>query len=471
MTLPHKVNISGNLRNRLLALLIIPMLSVSIFFSIEAYKNTRTIAKNSFDESLVILTLAIMGQAENFSGDSLPENTLDIINTTIGDVFFYHVTAPEGGFISGYSERPSHPDPINAKELSSGKPFLFDSVYKNIPVRVALFRQYSDNPDYTGWVELTIWQYLDKQHDFQRLLFIRAISRLAVLISLVTLILWFGIRYGLKPLSELQTAVNRRSINDLSPIENTVPFEVKSLVESMNDLFLRLKKAIEKREAFLGNASHQLKTPLARIRAQAELALREKDNDKRINDIREVVQLTRHSSRLTNQMLSLLRAESEELLSKQHQTIEINQLTQDVAEHYALDIVRAKRELIFEPHDDPLHVLALPIMLTEAISNLVENSMAYSHENTEITIRIKKNNSYAEIWVIDQGPGITKEKQEQATHRFYRVPGTKATGCGLGLAIVSEIVKSFSGILFFDGPNDNNFSIGIRLPLQEKMNT
>jgi two-component system sensor histidine kinase TctE len=104
-------------------------------------------------------------------------------------------------------------------------------------------------------------------------------------------------------------------------------------------------------------------------------------------------------------------------------------------------------------------------MLTEAISNLVENAMAYSHATTDITIRINNNTHWAEVWVIDKGPGIKTETQDQATHRFYRVPGTKATGCGLGLAIVSEIAKSFNGELFFDGPEDNHFAIGIRLPL------
>lgn len=464
---PSNVNISGKLRHRLLALLVVPMLIISLLFSLETYWNAQSISKNSFDESLTILTLAIMAQSENTSGDSLPENTLELIQNSIGDVFFYHIVAPQGGFVTGYTNKPEYPDAVLGEPLPTGKPTLFDSVYQGEPVRAALYRQYSDNPIYTGWIELTVWRYLNKQYDFQHLLFTQSVSRLSVLISFISLILWFGIRYGLKPLERLQNSIAKRSINDLSAIKSPVPFEVKALVESMNDLFSRLTGAIEKREAFLGNASHQLKTPLARIRTQAEIALRNKSVVAQKENIQEVIYLTRHTSRLINQMLSLLRAESDKLLLKDHQALDLNALTRDVAKHYALDIIRSKRELIFEAYDGPVNIHALPIMLTEAISNLVENAMAYSHPEKDLTIRVQKNSHWAEVWIIDKGPGIASHIQEEATHRFYRIPGTKATGCGLGLAIVTEIVKSFNGELFFDGPTKDHFAIGIRLPLQD----
>lgn len=457
------IHISGKIRNRLLSLLIIPMTLISLFFSAESYLSAQAIAKKSFDESLTILTLAIMGQSENLIGDALPENTLDLINNSTGDIFFYHINATNASFITGYSNPPMHPDIETSKELSAGKTFLFDSTYQKSPVRVALYRQFSDDPNYTGWIELTVWKYLDKQYEFQNRLFTQFVSRLAMLIVLIIFILWFGIRHGLKPLISMQDAIARRSISDLSPITIPVPFEVKSLVESMNDLFLRLSNAIEKRAAFLGNASHQLKTPLARIRAQSELALREKDPDLQKQEIERVVNLTRHTSRLTNQMLSLLRAESDDLLFKDRRLINLNKLAKSVAEHYALEITRSGREFIFEPSQESIMVSALPIMLTEAISNLIENAMAYSRPHKDIVLKVQTNEQWAELLVVDNGPGIAKKDQKKAMQRFYRIPGTQAPGCGLGLAIVNEIIKSFKGTLFFAGPEDSRFAVGFRL--------
>lgn len=461
-----EVNISGHLRNRLFALLVVPMLIISVIFTVETYLNAQTIAKQSFDKSLTILTLAIMGQSEELAGDSLSENTLELINDSMGDVFFYHIVAPEGGFITGYSSAPQ--TDIATADLASGRPYLFDDTYKGIPVRAAFFRQYIDNSVYQGWMELTVWQYLDKQRELQNTLFIRSISRLSILVALTCIILWFGVRYGLLPLTALEAAITQRSIQDLSPIKRAVPHEVKSIVEAMNDLFSRLASAIKRRDAFLGNASHQLKTPLARIQNQAELAIRANTSDKKIEHIKGVMDLTKQTSRLTNQMLSLLRAESESLLAREHRQLEISELTKNVVEHYAPDIVRNHRELVFEEPEQPLYIKALPILLTEAISNLIENSIAYSYPQSPITISVQSKNSFAEVRVIDSGPGISREYQDEVVQRFYRVPGTKADGCGLGLSIVKEIVTIFSGDVFFEGPDNTSFCIGIRLPLDSK---
>ncbi|MGH1440526.1 MAG: sensor histidine kinase [Cellvibrionaceae bacterium] len=461
-----EANVSGHLRNKLFAFLSIPMLLVSLIFITETYISSKKIAKESFDKSLTILTLAIMGQSENLSGDSLSEYTLELINGSIGDIFYYSVVAPDGGYITGYSNRPEMKKKVQKKE--TGKPILFNSTYQETPVRVAFFKQNVNNENYGGWIELTVWQYLDKQHELQELLFIRSVSRLSILVILVGIILWFGIQHGLTPLSNLQRSIERRSINDLNPIKSAVPFEVAKLVGSMNDLFSRLRTAIVRREAFLGNASHQLKTPLARIQAQAELAVRENGIDNKLQHINSIIKLTKQSSRLTNQMLSLLRAESDDLLFKEREDIELNQLARQVAEHYALDITRSNRELIFQAYNEEIFISALPIMLTEAISNLVENAIAYSHKNEDITIHINKN-EHAEIRIIDRGPGVLPEERESVMRRFYRKPGTKADGCGLGLPIVNEIASSFNGELFFEGPEKRNgefyFSIGMRFPI------
>lgn len=462
------VRLRGSLRNRLLLLLMLPLILISSVFAVESYRNAYTISKSSFDKALSILSLTLIEQNDNIFGDTLSEEILRVVSDAFGDIFYYHAMAPNSSVITGYSNPPKAAELPNS---SVGKPFLFDSEYHDTPVRAAFVKRYSDNPEFPGWVELTVWQTFDQQNALQRSIFIRSLIRMFSLILLVACICWFGVRYGLQPLDKLQMALAKRSLNDLDPIKRTVPIEVKSLVSSMNDLFLRLKSAIDKREAFLANASHQLKTPLANIQGKAELALRATSKDSRINHIQDLIKISKQSNRLTSQMLSLLRAESGDVLINPMEEFELNTVIKDVCIHYVPSALRQGREIHFKDSKPPILMLGHPLMITECIGNLIENAMAYSMPEKNIEIELlsapaetHSDPSYALIKVSDAGPGIPKNLQNKAASRFYRLPFTKKEGCGLGLAIAKEIAKNHNGSIFYEGPGQHKFTIGLKLP-------
>lgn len=461
----YSINISGRLRNRLFRLLMIPLIIIAGFVALETFHHSKSLARKSFDKSLIILSLTIIEQSDTFSGDTISENILELITQSMGDVIYYHVKSEDGASVSGYSNAPQPPPEL--LKQPAGKPYLFNSTYQGEPIRATFMKRYSDDAIYKGWVELIVWQYLTQQHELQSTLFNRTLLQLLGFLVLVGSILWFGINYGLRPLTNLQTAISKRTLDDLNPIVRPVPFEVKELVESMNDLFNRIKNAMSMREAFLANASHQLKTPLTNISGKADLALRAIDPVKKQEHIVDLKSLTSQTSRLTNQMLSLLRADSDELLIRSYKTVDVQQLVRDTCEYYAKSFIKADRELIFDAKESIIIETRLPTMLTECVSNLIENSLAYSNPSSSITIQVLRQGEDVEIRVIDSGPGIPKTLQKKVTQRFYRVPGMKVSGCGLGLAIVVEIMKKINGSLFFEGPEEERFVVGLRLPINK----
>lgn len=462
---PRKNKFLGSLRNRLLLLLIIPLIMISSLFTIESYQNAYSISKTTFDKTLSILALTLIEQDDNIFGNRLSDEILTLYEDTFGDEFFYHAIVHGSPVIVGYSKPPI---PENRPDTIISKPYLFDGNHLNKPVRAAFVSRLSDQPDFPGEVRLTVWQTFDQQNSLHQKIFISSLTRIVSLIMLVACICWFGIRYGLKPLKELQIAIERRSIDDLDPIQHHVPKEIYSLVASMNGLFLRLKTAIQKRESFLANASHQLKTPLANMQGKAELALRAKNDSSRKQHIEDLIAINKKSSRLTSQMLSLLRAESDEVLINSVKQFELNALIKDVCIHYAPAALKQGREIHYENFDQVIMVEGNPLLLTESIGNLIENSMAYSHKQGNLEVKLLANqiNKVAIIKICDSGPGIQNDLQDKVMSRFYRIPGSSTIeGCGLGLAIVREIVKNHNGKFYFNLVSENEFESIIELPM------
>lgn len=455
------VNVSGRLRNRLLVLILLPLLLATGFFVYETFQYSQKIAQQTFDKSLSILSVTLMEQADTYNGDALSEEILESITDSLGHVFFYQLRAADSTLFAGYSNAPM-PN-VEIEKAAAGRPQLFVAEYRGQPVRAAHLRNFWNTPSYSGWVGITVWQFFDAQTKMRDEIFLRSLLRLLLPLALVASMLWFGIGFSLKPLNKLENSINRRSIDDLALIKQSVPFEVKSLVQAMNDLLSRLGSAIKKREAFLGNASHQLKTPLANIRSRAELALQAEDRKSRQAHLDVLLATTDQTSRLATQMLSLLRAESEEWLTHRREKVDLIKLVREVCEYYAPMAVKHHRELVFE-HNGLTSLetwIPNPSMLSECLGNLLENGMAYSREKAAITVQIEQQNHHALIRVMDGGPGIPEEHWDPVLKRFYRIPGTVPAGCGIGLSIVHQTLKNLGGNLVFSTPAKDSFAVEI----------
>lgn len=262
-----------------------------------------------------------------------------------------------------------------------------------------------------------------------------------IVLPLAALLAGLGLTQGLEPLSILQERIRARRANDLSPInEDLAPAEIAPLVAAMNELLAQLAATTETQRRFVSNAAHQLKTPLAGMRTQAELALREKDPEKMGESLEQLVKGAQRATRLVNQLLALTRAEhssSPGLFVLER--IELNAFAERQTQQCVDTAMQHGVDLGFEPASDPVWIQGHGLMLGELLNNLIENALLYTPQGGWATVRILADADTAAIEVEDSGQGIAPEHHDRIFDRFFRVWGNSADGSGLGLSIVKEI--------------------------------
>jgi two-component system sensor histidine kinase TctE len=275
-----------------------------------------------------------------------------------------------------------------------------------------------------------------------------------VILPLAVLLVWLALARGIAPLNELQQRIRRRDSNDLSPIdERDAPEEVSPLVRAINDLLARLDQSIGAQKHFLADAAHQLKTPLAGLRTQAELAQREIDaGEHDPKSLKRSLQQIAHSSQsaahMVNQLLAMARAENKEHAA-QHQAVNLARLATETVRDFVPRALEKGIDLGYEGPETGRGAGGTPraavvghgVLLRELIRNLVDNALQYTPAGGTVTVRIV-DDPFGQVVVLqveDSGPGIPAAEREQVFRPFYRALGTNVDGSGLGLAIVREI--------------------------------
>ncbi len=249
-----------------------------------------------------------------------------------------------------------------------------------------------------------------------------------------------------KPLAQLEKRIRARKSDDMSPLDDTaVPEEVAPLVSSINDLLSRLKVSLTTQKRFLADAAHQLKTPLAGLRMQADLAQRETDADELKKSLKHIGKSSIRATHTVNQLLALARAETTgRSLAKQR--LDLVTIASEVMSD---SVPRALEKQIDIGYDGPgageqaTQLEGNPTLLKELVRNLVDNAINYTPEKGQVTLRLMTDRFSGVLILIveDSGPGIPEAERELVFQPFYRALGTNVDGSGLGLAIVLEIAN------------------------------
>jgi len=292
-----------------------------------------------------------------------------------------------------------------------------------------------------------------------------------LLIVLAGLVVYLGVPRGLLPLRRLQAAVSNRSHLDLSPIDlRDVPAEVKPLAQEVNALFARLDKTLDFQNRFIADAAHQLKTPVAGLKAQIELASRETDPARMHHSLAQLHVGADRLSRLVRQLLSLARNEPGAADTVRLQAIDLNALAMDVAMAWVPDALRRGIDLGFEAAQDAVLIDGDTDRLRERINNLIDNAIRYSRQSGQVTVAVTKaSDGQAQLSVSDDGPYIPVSERARIFERFHRLLGTQAEGSGLGLAIVREIATLHQARISLEEDRDgigNTFSVHFPPPRQ-----
>jgi two-component system sensor histidine kinase TctE len=278
-----------------------------------------------------------------------------------------------------------------------------------------------------------------------------------VILPLVILLVWLALGHGIEPLNALGERIRQRKPDDMSPLEgNYVPKEIAPLVASFNDLLTRLKDSIATQKRFLADAAHQLKTPLAGLRMQADLAQREGSNTQELKKSLQLIgRASIRATHTVNQLLSLARAESGNT-SIARAPCNMVEIAQSVIQDSLPHAMEKHIDLGYEgvnADSRGVRILGNATLLKELVRNLVDNAMNYTPSSAEkpgvITVRVLSNTAgkVVALQVEDSGPGIPAEEREQIFRPFYRALGTQVDGSGLGLAIVMEVARLHSAMV------------------------
>lgn len=376
----------------------------------------------------------------------------DILRADDTDLVYYQVLGPGGEHLSGEHDLPMPPaEPAH----TVGEVQLRVDEIQGEEVRVAyLWMNLSARPGEGPAVEggaphdvlIQVAETLKKRKTLATEIVKGTMVPQFVTLPLAVLLVWLALVRGIKPLAQLESRIRARRPDDMSPLDETfVPEEVAPLVASINDLLSRLKVSLTAQKRFLADAAHQLKTPLAGLRMQADLAQRETDADELKKSLKHIGRASVRATHTVNQLLALARAETTGRSLAKHPV----DMVEVVAEVVADSLPRALEKRIDLGYDGPQAGSALTqlvgnaTLLKELVRNLLDNAINYTPEHGHVTVRLLADRFSGALLlrVEDSGPGIAESERELVFQPFYRALGTGVDGSGLGLAIVQEIAQ------------------------------
>jgi two-component system sensor histidine kinase TctE len=372
------------------------------------------------------------------------------------DQVFIQVLGARGEVIEGDRDLPVPEDAVRSPAVQ-----YRDERIREEPVRVAyLWVPIDGHPQLPG-VLVQIAETLRKRSQLTTEIVKGVILPQFIVLPLAVLLVWLALARGLSPLNRLQLHIRRRESTDLSPIEEVdAPEEVAPLVRAINDLLARLDQSIAAQKQFLADAAHQLKTPLAGLRTQAELAAREIDAGQRdprpLKAALENIALSsERAAHSVNQLLAMARAENTDVAT-QRQRFDLAVCVRDALRDFVPRALEQRIDLGYEgPEPSPATLMmGQPVLVSELVRNLIDNALKYTPCGGVVTVRLIASPVAADLTlhVEDSGPGIPQAERERVFQPFYRTLGTGVDGTGLGLAIVREIVQRHGGRIVIEDP-------------------
>ncbi|HEX7675934.1 MAG TPA: ATP-binding protein [Bdellovibrio sp.] len=273
-------------------------------------------------------------------------------------------------------------------------------------------------------------------------------------LPIIGLILWLAVSLGLKPLSNLADAIQKQSPTNLSPIQvPDLPSEVIPVVQSLNNLLLVVDNAMTKEKEFTDNAAHELRTPLAGIKAQVEAALRSDNEEEQHKHLVAINHGVDRTSRIVSQLLALARLEPENL-QVNFSSIDLNSLVAQAIAKWTPQALAKNIDLGMEATGE-YQVRGDTLWLDLMISNLIDNAIRYSPAHSKVDIELTRQNEKILVIITDNGPGIPKEDRERVFDRFVRLKGHNTEGSGIGLAVVKKIADLHEVKIILDTPTDH----------------
>jgi two-component system sensor histidine kinase TctE len=432
----------GGLFAQVLDWMLAPLVFIWPIAVIATYFAATGITGQSFDRELRDMVRAVSEEAASGQRDARGERSLPVLNALRNDPvdrLFVQVMDVDGRTIAGDANLPG----LAPGDPAPGLAIQFRDVRldgEKLRVGYGLVPVPGGGPA----LVVHVGESLRHRHELVNELTAIVMMVTMLLVPITVAMVWFGLKRGLRPLQRLRQRVEGRDPDDLSPIPTEeVPQEVAPLVNTLNRQLERVRRNLEAQRRFVADAAHQMRTPLAGLKTQAQAALRGDSLQSALPRLAQIEESADRLSRLVAQLLSLARADDASMQAAAREPVDLNALLREVCEASADRAVAKRVGLGFDPAEAPVAVPAAPLLLRELFANLLDNAIRYTPEGGDVAVRVHAGTGPAVV-VEDTGCGIALGERDHVFDRFYRVLGSGEAGSGLGLSIVKAIADLHS---------------------------
>ncbi|MGV2865755.1 sensor histidine kinase [Achromobacter sp. ESBL13] len=434
---------------------------IGLVFFLRGY--AQRAAEQAFDRLLAASALTIAGSVQiDDEGVTVEPPVSSLAMLSGGERVFYEARTSNGRLITGYGDLAP-----NLPLAQAATPVYAYVTYHDEPVRVATVGRLVSASQHAGWVTVRVAETLGSRDELADEILGRGVLPLVV-VSLVALgLLWFGVQRAFAPLAVLERDLRTRAPEDLTPVTTPVPREVRRLVVALNAFMQRLSVIMDTLNTLVADATHQVRTPLASLRAQAEVALDETDPKRLRERIVRIHQNATHASQLINQLL--MDATITHRLGKgPPESVGVAETINETRRR--IGPVEAERLRIeIAPEVRRARLAGDRVALREMLRNLVDNALRYAPDGTVDIQATPVAGFRVALTVSDRGPGISDDEKEAVQQRFTRGrAGESQPGSGLGLAIVRSVATAHGGSLWLHDRPGGGLSARVILPLQQQ---
>ncbi len=433
----------SSLRWRLFAILAVSVLFAWIATAFFTYLDTRREISTMLDDRLVKTAELVLEQFNDLDDIRFSSKQIrDSIGTTL------QVWQQDGMLLFSSGSAPEE----RLGQQSEG--------FENATLNGISYRVYS-HWDEAKNINVRVGEHYELRYALAESVVSHLLHPLYFAVPGLGILIWLAVGAGLTPLSRFANELKQRKPDRLEALEMTdTPREVLPLQDALNALFSRLRDAREHERRFTADAAHELRTPLAAIKTQAQVAAAANDPTQLKQALNNVIKGADRAAHLVEQLLVLSHLDPEQSLVGLSPT-KLSSIVNECVALHAPVAIRKGVDLGFIANNDGL-VLGDAALLSVLVRNLVDNAVRYTPTGGRVDVCINRLDDEVTLQVADTGPGIAPEERKRVMSRFYRVLGSGEQGSGLGLSIVQRIAKLHEAkVSFDDGANGQGLVVNV----------
>ena len=435
-----------SLRRQLLAGILIPMVLIVAFNTWSLYRQALAALNTAYDRTL-LASAKSLGESLDVRGEgdaarlqaNVPSAALEAFEADLQSRMAYRISTRQGVLLSGYDDLPMWHGQIPMQPPYAALVDFYDGQFRGEPVRMAVLLQPVASTTGRDVAVVQVAETLEIRHALARQILGDTLARQAALIALIAATVIVVVQRATRPVRALSHELQARPDDDLRPIAAPdAPRELQPLIAATNEHMRRQSDLLAQQQRFVRDASHQLRTPLAVLKAQVQSARR--GDVAPPEALAEIEHTVDRATQLANQMLALAK-----VAQLQQQADVAPAQFDEVVRAVALDVAPliAGKGLDFDLQTEPITLRARDWMLRELTRNLLHNAIRHTPAGGLLAITLARAGDQARLTVADGGPGVAPELAERLFQPFSA--GAGGTGSGLGLAICHEIVQTLGG--------------------------